>query len=110
MILKKEKISVNNKPAQLNMVKALSATIGDTPGEIDLQWDAVRDARSYIVQFCLITNSAKEEDWKHIDIVTESCCTVSGLKKGKIAGFRVALISDNGQSKWCRKVYKKIDN
>jgi len=89
------------------MVTSLSSTHGDNPGEVDLQWDAVKSARSYIVQFCRVAGA--DYKWKHIDIVIDSCCTVTGLSKGVKYGFRAAVISSEGQSKWCRPVFKKIE-
>lgn len=109
MITQERNISVKKNPAQDTVITSLSATLGDSPGEIDLSWDASAEARSYVVQYCRYSftgmNKAK---WQHVDIVSESYCTVSGLKTGKTYGFRIALISNNGQGNWCKPVYKKI--
>ena len=107
----KEKISVNKNIKAISLVKSLAASLGDNPGEIDLQWDAVPGSISYVVQYHRkggIKNSDPAQ-WKHIDIVTESCCTITGLKRGGSFAFRVAVIIDKGQSKWSREVNKSLE-
>ncbi len=109
MMPRERKISVKEFHDPGEDIKTLYATTGDSPGEIDLGWDALMSARSYVVQYCVQSDNKKNaEKWQHIDIVTESCCTVSGLKTGKTYGFRVAHISNTGQGKWCEPVFKKI--
>lgn len=88
----------------------LCVTLGDLPGEVDLCWDAVEEAKSYVVQSCRYTFSGKASlKWKHVDIVTESLCAVTGLKKGLTYGFRIAVISSSTQGCWSKPVYKKIE-
>ena len=110
MITQERNISVKKNPAQDTVITSLSATLGDSPGEIDLSWDASAEARSYVVQYSRYSFTGRNKaKWKHIDIVSESYCSVSGLKKGKTYGFRVALINNSGEGDWSKPVYKKIE-
>lgn len=80
------------------------ATKGDEPGNINLQWDSVVGATSYVVQ-----KSAKncKRIWKHVDIVTESSCKLEDLTKNKTYLFRVAAVNKLGQSNWSKEIEKK---
>ncbi len=86
---------------------ALSATLGDSRGEVDLHWDAVKETANYAVQVCRKNSNSKS--WRYFDIVTESRCTVSGLKPGNIYCFRVAAINSKDQSPWSKPVEKKLN-
>jgi hypothetical protein len=87
------------------MIKSLYATIGDQGGEINLQWDAVNDAYSYVIQFSY--TETKKNAWKHIDIVNDSKYTVRGLKPERTYAFRIAVVGKNGQGEWSEPIYKK---
>ncbi len=87
------------------MVKSLYATSGDQKGEIDLQWDAVETANSYVIQFSAA--ETKKNIWKHIDIVNSSRYTVTGLKPKRVYAFRIAAVGKNGQEEWSEQIIKK---
>ena len=97
---KTESSDINN-----NTLPTVYATKGDNPGEINLQWDSVNEATGYVVQ---VSKHNAKKNWKHYDIVSESFCTVSGLKTKCTHLFRVAAISRKGQSEWSSEISKKI--
>jgi hypothetical protein len=87
------------------VVKSIYATNGDEKGEIDLQWEAVETAHSYVIQCCAA--ETKRNIWKHIDIINGSRYTVTGLKPDRSYAFRIASVSKNGQSPWSKPIIKK---
>ena len=89
----------------IQMVKSLYATTGDQEGEIDLQWDAVKTAYSYVIQFS--TADKKKNIWKHIDIVNGSKYTVTGLKPQRDYAFRIAVVNKEGQGGWSKPIIIK---
>lgn len=95
-----ESSNINN-----NTLPAVYATKGDNPGEINLQWDSINEATGYVVQVSKLNG---KKYWKHFDIVSESFCTVSGLKTNCTHLFRVATVSRKGQSKWSSEISKKL--
>lgn len=83
-------------------VKRLHAVQSDNSGEVNLIWQPVRLAGSYIVQ---VSSSMKNERyWKHADIVSHSKYTVTGLKSGRKYNFRIAAITPDGQQCWSEPV------
>lgn len=92
-------VSVN--PAPLS----LSATSGDIEGEIDLIWEPVSNANTYIIQKC--SGSVEHMHWVNLDIVTKSSYTVSRLKSRHVYRFRVAAVTGSGRSLWSNPVKKK---
>ncbi|MCC6866804.1 MAG: fibronectin type III domain-containing protein [Ignavibacteria bacterium] len=81
------------------------ATKGDNSGEINLQWDSVKNATGYTVQLCKVNG---RKNWKHFDIVSESFCTINGLKTKQKYLFRVAAINNRRQFPWSNVTEKKI--
>lgn len=81
-----------------------SATIGELEGEIDLQWDAVKGAKSYIIEISNTRNSR----WKQLDIVSVSRHTATALKRKILYSFRIAAVYGNMQSPWSNIVSKKL--
>ncbi len=81
------------------------ATAGDLKGEIDLFWEPVRGANTYVIQ----KSSARKENikWNQVDIVDKSSYTITGLKSGNKYWFRVAPVSTKGQGLWSTPVQKK---
>ena len=78
--------------------RALGATAGDHDGTMDLSWDPVVEAASYVIEMSpdpVTTNS-----WKHQGVSTKSTFTVPGLQSGSRVWFRVAAVNANGQSPW----------
>jgi hypothetical protein len=86
--------------------ESVSATSGDSGGEIDLAWEPVRGAKAYIVQRSI--KSSEPGRWIQEDIITKSSYTVSKLKSGQKYWFRVACVSSSGQSPWSEPVQKKV--
>lgn len=79
---------------RLTAPQSLSATFGDRPGCVDLAWDPLPGARSYIVQFC--TDIGKG-NWQQALISTKSSCIVKGLVSGANYWFRVAGLNSAGE-------------
>lgn len=77
---------------------ALSATAGDHDGTMDLSWDPVVEAASYVIETSPDPVSATS--WKHEGVSTKSTFTVPGLTSGARVWFRVAAVNPNGQSPW----------
>jgi hypothetical protein len=84
----------------------LTATAGDLDGEIDLIWEPVEKANSYIIQ-CSRSDKGPGE-WIQEDVVSKSSHTVSRLKSGRNYWFRVAAAGSKGQGLWCKPVNKKV--
>jgi hypothetical protein len=84
---------------------SLAAASGELDGEINLLWEPVRGARTYVIQFS--RDSANPSRWVQEDIVSKSRCTVSKLRSGKKYWFRVAAIGPKGQGPWSEPVQKK---
>lgn len=98
----------NNKTRSLltnDIPQLLNATSGDTNGEIDLTWEPVTGAFTYVVQKCHYAK--KPVRWTHIDIVAKSSFTVTKLKTGHKYWFRVAAVGRKGQGQWSCPVQKK---
>lgn len=76
----------------------LSATMGDLAGVIDLHWDAVNGARSYIVQ--QNTNPTNEPGWTQTCVITSSSCSAPGLTSGTVYYFRICAVGTAGQGPW----------
>lgn len=76
----------------------LSPTEGDHEAEIDLSWNRVKGARSYIIQHS--ADPPTDTSWTQIQVVTTSSATISGLTRGAKHWFRVAAVGPNGQSGW----------
>lgn len=93
-------IAINNL-----LVQAVYAAKGDVLGEIDLNWDAVEAADSYIIEYAEYRNNSK---WILVDIVNESKYTVNGLKKNKTYLFRIAALNSDGQGPWSDSAAKKV--
>jgi hypothetical protein len=83
---------------------SLTATAGDHDGEIDLSWDTVRGARSYVVQRS--PDPPSESTWAHSGVSTRSRTTIEGLNSGTRYWFRVAAVTASGQSAWSNPVVK----
>ncbi|MBK9331169.1 MAG: fibronectin type III domain-containing protein [Ignavibacteria bacterium] len=88
-------------------INNLSAATGDSKGEINLQWDSVVDADSYIVEIAN-PNHSIEIKWKNIDIISDPRYTVKNLKSNKDYLFRVATMTGDGQGNLNRESSKKI--
>lgn len=78
--------------------QALAATAGDHDGEIDLSWDTVTGAKSYVMEKSPDPPTATS--WAHAGVSTKSSMTITTLASGTRYWFRVAAIGTNGQSGW----------
>jgi len=82
----------------LAMPVNLSATAGDKEGEIDVAWDKVTGAKSYVIEMC--ADPITPAGWKQATISTKSNFTVTGLTSGAKYWFRVSGIGAAGQGPW----------
>ena len=82
----------------------LSASAGDHDGEIDLHWDKIVNARSYIVEQS--PDPPSETTWTNAAVVVKSQTTVEGLTSGRKYWFRVAAVGATGQSGWSNPAAK----
>ena len=85
-------------------VASINATIGDNTGEIDLSWDKVLGAASYVVETALSDMNPLE--WKHMLVSTRSKAEVASLKTGASYHIRVAAVGAAGQGPWSDPVVK----
>jgi hypothetical protein len=83
---------------------SLTATAGDHDGEIDLSWDTVRGARSYVVERS--PDPPADTTWAHAAVSIRSSITIQGLTTGTRYWFRVAAITTNGQTAWSNPAVK----
>ncbi|HEX8500280.1 MAG TPA: fibronectin type III domain-containing protein [Pyrinomonadaceae bacterium] len=83
---------------------SLTATAGEHEGEIDLSWDAVRGARSYVVERS--PDPPTESSYTHAAVSTRSRTTIEGLTSGTRYWFRVAAVTTAGQSPWSNPAVK----
>jgi Fibronectin type III domain len=78
--------------------EGLAATASDHEGEIDLQWDRVDGARTYMIERS--ADPPTPESWQHETASTRSSTTIRGLTSGTKYWFRVASVGAQGQSGW----------
>lgn len=83
--------------------ETLTATTGNHEGEVELSWDTVRGARSYVVERSTDPQAAS---WTPSGVSPRSSLIVEGLDSGKRYYFRVAAITLNGQSPWSNHAVK----
>ncbi len=94
-------MEVRATPAPVGTLPApagLVATIGDLDGEIDLDWDSVRGATSYVMQRSVDPPTATS--WQSAGVVTKSKGSVTGLTSGTKYWFRAAAVGAAGQGAW----------
>lgn len=78
----------------------VSATGGDMEGEIDLNWQPVRGAKSYVVVKSATGNVGNPSEWTSATTSTKSKATIGGFTSGTRAWFRVAAVGSAGQGPW----------
>jgi len=83
--------------------ETLTATTGNQEGEIELSWDAVRGARSYVVERA---TDPQAGPWTASGVAPRSSLLIEGLESGKRYHFRVAAVTLNGQSPWSNHAVK----
>lgn len=76
----------------------LSAAEGDHDGEIDLNWDKVKNAKSYVIERSVDPPTATS--WTYEATSSKSSATVVGLTSGTRYWFRVAAVLAAGQTGW----------
>jgi hypothetical protein len=81
-----------------SMPTAAALSEGDHAGELDMQWDKVSGARSYIVQ--ISPDPPTLTSWQQATVVARSQATLGGLTSGTRYWARVAAVNTNGQSGW----------
>lgn len=91
-------------PSESSPPPNLTATFGDHDGEIDLAWDTVRGARSYIVERS--PDPPTETSWTHAAVATRSRITIEHLTSGTRYWFRVAAVTATGNSPWSNPAMK----
>ena len=74
---------------------ALSCMAGNKDGEIDLNWEPVYGAKSYLIQ--MTTDPNVPDSWADKAHATESYAVILGLTSGNKYWFRVAGIGAAGQ-------------
>jgi hypothetical protein len=84
--------------------ETLTATTGDREREVELAWDTVRGARSYVVERA--TDPQAADSWTQAGVSPRSSLVVEGLESGKRYYFRVAAVTLNGQSPWSNHAVK----
>ena len=88
-------VAATGTPAQ---PQALMPTAADYDGQIDLSWDTVSGAKSYVIQQS--GDPVTATSWSYGGVSTKSRFTASGLTSGTRFWFRVAAVNSNGQSGW----------
>lgn len=104
--MKKDKKTTRGNSIKMEFpLLKIAAASGEMNGEINLLWEPVSGARTYIIQKRL--ESKNPSRWMQEDIISKSHCTVSRLRSGKKYWFRVAPVNSNGQGPWSEPVQKK---
>ena len=81
---------------ELPRPQGLEAFTGDKQGEIDLNWNPVRQAKSYVIEF----SSDPIVKWEHAGVATASKFAVKKLISGSRYWFRAAAVGAAGQGPW----------
>lgn len=82
--------SVNSSSVMPDKIASLTATLGDSSGEIDLTWDRVAAAKSYVLETAI--NGGSLLDWKYAMVSTKSKAELTSLQTGIKYQMRVAAI------------------
>lgn len=96
MEIRDEAAPIGTLPAPENF----SASDGDLDGEIDLAWNRVRGAASYVIQ-----TSADATTWSGDRVSTKSKYVYGGLPVGVKTWFRVAAVGAAGQGPWSNPAF-----
>ena len=90
-------------PHGLQAPTALVATAGDEDGGIDVVWNRVRGAASYVIEQC---EGSVTGDWQPAGTSKRSFYTREGLDSGTRYWFRVAGVAGDTQGPWSDPVTK----
>ncbi len=88
----------------LPKVTSVNATHGDNAGEIDLHWDRVQGAKSYVFETAV--DGANPLVWQHAGVSTKSKAEVQHLQSGTRYHLQVAAVGSAGQGPWSDPVVK----
>lgn len=90
--------------SEMTQVLNVAASTGDFEGTIDLQWDRVKGARTYVIQ--MTTTPTDAASWKLATVSVKTTIMVEGLASGTTYYFRVAAVGIAGQGPWSDLVGK----
>lgn len=96
-------IEVNREKKINSAPGPMFVTNGGFQGEVNMQWDAVKNASRYIIQV-----SKSGTGWRQIDIISDPQYTLNGLKPGSTYSFRYCAVFKNSQGVWSEPVDKKV--
>lgn len=82
----------------------LRATMGAMTGVIDIKWEPVDGAKSYILE-CR-THGATVGAWTQAKILTKTKFALTGLTPGQEYGFRVRAVGSSGEGPWSDEAVK----
>ena len=91
-------VASDGGPIHMTKVENLGAATGDSPGEIDLNWNPVSGAKSYEIQTATDPNTPAS--WAFKDNATKSKVTLSGLTSASRIWVRVRAIGANDKGGW----------
>lgn len=83
---------------------SFNLTGGDADGEVDLSWNPVAGAKTYLIEQS--PDPITATSWKQATATTKSKATIAGLVSGTRYWFRVAAVGTNGQGAWSNPVSK----
>ncbi len=101
---KKPRLKIQHKTGT-HSPSEIWATSGDSKGDINLFWEPVKDANTYVIQRSALRKGNLR--WQYVDIIDKSNYTVTGLKSGTKYCFRFAAITSKGQCPWSGTIQKK---
>jgi len=91
-------VASDGAPIHMTKVLNLGAAVGDSPGEIDLNWNAVSGAKSYEIHTATDPNTPSS--WVFKDNSTKSKVTLDGLTSASRIWVRVRAIGTNDKGGW----------
>ena len=68
----------------------------------------VEGARSYIWQYCTGEAPASEADWTNAQVTTQATVELTGLTPFTKFWFRVAAVTINGTTAYCKPVMQSV--
>jgi hypothetical protein len=85
-------------PIHMTQVQNLHAATGDSPGEVDVNWNKTDGAKSYEIQ--TTTDPNTPSSWAFKDTSTKSKATLTGLTSATRVWVRVRAIGANDKGGW----------
>ena len=108
-IIQSAALNVKNLPTPLGTLPpplGLRVDLNGTVGKMILNWLAVKDAKSYLVQRAIVLNGVRGA-WELIEAGGKPTLTLNGMTVGTEYAFRVAAIGGNGgMSDWSPEVIR----